>query len=109
MPEVTSARTFIPSRQFQIALDSAKANLAQTELTIESMKQDYRRMLSDIDAQQAQVELDQTTFDRDATLLKSNAVSKANYDQARFAFQADKSKLASLKQPGGRAARQARR
>src|SRR5258706_512235 len=102
MPEVTSARTFIPSRQFQIALDSAKANLAQTELTIESMKQDYRRMLSDIDAQQAQVELDQTTFDRDATLLKSNAVTKANYDQARFAFQADKSKLASLKQQADR-------
>jgi membrane fusion protein, multidrug efflux system len=30
----------INSRQFQIALDNAKANLAQTALTIESMKQD---------------------------------------------------------------------
>src|SRR6185437_14639306 len=28
-------------RQFQIALDNAKANLAQTRLTIESMKKDY--------------------------------------------------------------------
>jgi membrane fusion protein (multidrug efflux system) len=85
-------------RQFQIALDNAKANLAQIELTVESMKRDYRRMLSDIEAQQAQVELDQATFDRDATLVQSNAVSKANYDQARFTLKADKSKLASLKQ-----------
>src|ERR1700678_3015687 len=45
-------------QQFQIALDSAKANLAQTALTIDSMKQDYSRMLSDAAAQQAQVELD---------------------------------------------------
>jgi membrane fusion protein, multidrug efflux system len=85
-------------RQFQIALDNAKANLAQTELTIESMKRDYRRMLSDIDTEQAQVDLDQVTVDRYTALLKSDAVSKANYDQARFALQADKSKVASLKQ-----------
>ena len=39
-------------RQFQIALDNAKANLAQTALTIDAMKQDYRRMLSDVAAQQ---------------------------------------------------------
>jgi membrane fusion protein (multidrug efflux system) len=85
-------------RQFQIALDNAKANLAQTELTIESMKRDYRRMLSDIDTEQARVDLDQVTVDRYTTLLKSDAVSKAIYDQARFALQADKSKVASLKQ-----------
>jgi membrane fusion protein, multidrug efflux system len=85
-------------RQFQIALDNAKANLAQTELTIEAMKRDYRRMLSDIDTQQAQVALDQATFDRYTTLVKSDAVSKANYDQARFMLQADKSKVVSLQQ-----------
>jgi membrane fusion protein, multidrug efflux system len=88
----------LDARPFQIALDSAKANLAQTGLTIESMKRDYRRMLSDIDTQQAQVELDQASFDRYATLVKTDAVSKANYDQVRFTLQADKSKVASLKQ-----------
>jgi membrane fusion protein (multidrug efflux system) len=55
-------------RQFQIALDNAKANLAQTALTIDAMKQDYTRMLSDAAAQQAQVELDQATYDRYAAL-----------------------------------------
>ena len=85
-------------RQSQIALDNATANLAQTALTIESMKRDYRRMQSDIATQQAQVELDQVTYDRYAALVKSDAVSKANYDQARFTLQADKSKLTSLNQ-----------
>jgi membrane fusion protein (multidrug efflux system) len=85
-------------RQFQIALDSVKANLAQVALTIESMKQDYRRMLSDVAAQQAQVELMQATYDRSAALLPTGATSKASYDQARFTLEADKSKLEALRQ-----------
>ena len=55
-------------RQFQIALDNAKANMAQTALSIEAMKQDYKRMLSDVAAEQAQVNLDQINYDRDVTL-----------------------------------------
>ena len=85
-------------RQFQIALDNAKANLAQTDLNIESMKQDYRRMLSDAQAQQAKVELDQATYDRYAALVRSDSISKANYDQARFTLDADKKRLESLRQ-----------
>jgi membrane fusion protein (multidrug efflux system) len=85
-------------RQFQIALDNAKANLAQTALTVEAMKQDYKRMLSDVAAQKAQVELDQAHYDRYATLMLTDTVSKANYDQARFTLEADKSKLESLQQ-----------
>jgi membrane fusion protein (multidrug efflux system) len=84
-------------RQFQIALDSAKANLAQTRLTIESMKKDYGRMQSDINAEQAQVDLDQVNYNRYAALVKTDAVSKANYDQARYTLQSDQGKLASLK------------
>jgi membrane fusion protein (multidrug efflux system) len=85
-------------RQFHIALDNAKANLAQTALTIEAMKRDYKRMLSDIAAQQAQVGLDQLNFDRYAQLVTSSTVSKATYDQANYTLQADRNKLASLKQ-----------
>jgi membrane fusion protein (multidrug efflux system) len=85
-------------RQFQIALDNAKANLAQTALTIESMKVDYGRMLSDVAAQQAQVALDQASYDRNASLVGTGAVSKATYDQARFTLEADKSKIESLRQ-----------
>jgi membrane fusion protein (multidrug efflux system) len=83
--------------QFQIALDNAKANLAQTALAIDSMKQDYARMLSDAAAQQGQVNLDQATHDRTAALLPSGTASKAAYDQARFTLEVGKNKLQSLR------------
>ena len=85
-------------QQFQIALDNAKANLTQTALTIDAMKQDYQRMLSDAAAQQGQVALDQTTYDRNAALLPSGSTSKATYDQARYTLETDKNKLQSLRQ-----------
>jgi membrane fusion protein (multidrug efflux system) len=88
----------LDSQQFQIALDSAKANLAQVALTIDAMKQDYRRMLSDVAAQQGQVELDQATYDRFVALVRTDAISKANYDQARFTLKVDKNKVESLQQ-----------
>jgi membrane fusion protein, multidrug efflux system len=88
----------VDPRQFEIALDNAKANLAQTALSIEAMKQDYTRMQSDVGAQQAQVGLDQTTFDRDTALLHSATVSQAAYDQARYVLEVDKNKLEALRQ-----------
>ena len=74
-------------------------------LTIDAMKQDYRRMLSDVTAQQAQVALDQATYDRFAALLPTSAISKANYDQARFTLELDKNKLESLRQQAVQRAR----
>jgi membrane fusion protein (multidrug efflux system) len=83
-------------RQFQIALDNAKANLSQIGLSIDAMKQDYRRMESDVAAQQAQVDLDQKNYDRNAMLLKTATVSQAVFDQAHYTLDNDKSKLAAL-------------
>jgi membrane fusion protein (multidrug efflux system) len=83
-------------RQFQIALDLAKANLAQTAMSIGAMKEDYQRMLSDVAAQQAQVDLDQKNYDRNAMLLKSATVSLAVFDQTRYGHDNDKSKLAAF-------------
>jgi membrane fusion protein, multidrug efflux system len=88
----------IDPRQFQIALDNANANLAQMALTIESMKEDYKVLLSNVAAQEAQVGLDEANYNRYAALLQSDAVSEANYDQARFTLAADKNKLESLRQ-----------
>jgi membrane fusion protein (multidrug efflux system) len=84
--------------QFQINLDNARAQLAQVAMTVDALKEDYRRMLRDIDAQQSQVEWDQANFDRQEALLKTNVASKANYDQARYTLAVDRNKLASLKQ-----------
>lgn len=88
----------VDPKQFQIALDNAKANLAQIVLNIEAMKQDYMRMQNDVAAEQAQVALDQITFDRDAALIRNATVSQSAYDQARFALETDKNKLESLRQ-----------
>jgi membrane fusion protein, multidrug efflux system len=84
--------------QFQIALDNAKANSAQTALSIEAMKQDYARMVSDIAAQQAQVDLDQTNFNRATMLLRSGTTTQAAYDQVQATLQTDKSKLDALRE-----------
>ena len=85
-------------RQFQIALDNAKANLAQTALMLESMKKDYQRMLSDIAAQEAVVKFDRTNFDSDAMLLRSHTISQTTFDQAQATLGNDQNKLESLRQ-----------
>jgi membrane fusion protein, multidrug efflux system len=85
-------------RQFEIALENSKANLQQTALTIESMKEDYKMLLSNVDAQRAQVALDQVTFDRNAALVAGDNVSRETYDQARYTLQLDKNKLVALQQ-----------
>jgi membrane fusion protein, multidrug efflux system len=84
--------------QFRIALDNAKANLAQTALTIDAMKQDYKRILSDVAAQQAQLDLDQINYNRQNMLLRSGTASQAAFDQAHYTLLNDKSKLESLQQ-----------
>jgi membrane fusion protein, multidrug efflux system len=84
-------------RQFQIALDNAKANLAQTALAIAAMKQDYKRMLSDVAAQQSVVAWDQTNFNSDAMLLRTHTVSQSVYDQAQATLGNEQNKLQSLR------------
>jgi membrane fusion protein (multidrug efflux system) len=85
-------------RPFQIALDNAKAQLAQVNQTIVSTKADYQSMLSSAQAQQAQVSLDQRNFERYAALLKDNAIAPATYDQARLTLATAQAQLVSLQQ-----------
>lgn len=84
--------------QFQIALNNAKANLDQTRLTLVSMKDDYLRMQRDIAAQQAQVRLDQVTYNRYAALLRANSIAPMTVDQAHFALASAQSTLSSLQE-----------
>ena len=97
---VSSGQTLyrLDPRQFQIALDNAKANLAQTALAIDAMKQDYKRMLSDAAAEQAQLDLDQINYNRASTLVRTGAVSQSTYDSANYNLLNNKSKLQSLQQ-----------
>jgi membrane fusion protein, multidrug efflux system len=85
-------------RQFQIALDNAKANLAQVAETLDAMKEDYKRMVSDVAAQQAQVDLDRTNFERAQMLLRTGTATQATYDQANYTLQNDTGKLKALQE-----------
>lgn len=84
-------------RQFQIAVDGAKANLAQVGLMVEAMKQDYQRMLRDIDAKQAQVQLDSAIFERRSSLVNRGDVSRSDFDAAKFQLLASARTLESLR------------
>ncbi len=84
--------------QFVIALANAKANRAQVALTLESMKRDYRRMVTDAAAELSQVALDRTRYERATRLLTSGVESRAGYDQAQYTLRTDQSKLEALRE-----------
>jgi membrane fusion protein (multidrug efflux system) len=84
-------------RQVRIALDGAKANLAQTALNIEAMKHDYQRMIRDVEVRQTMLQSDQANYDRYANLVKGGSVTRAEYDDARFKLAGDKASLDALK------------
>jgi membrane fusion protein, multidrug efflux system len=75
--------------KFQIALDNARSNLAQVKLDIESAKADYEAALRDTGAKQQQVNADQATYDRYASLVKQRAVTQQETDDARYKLAAD--------------------
>jgi membrane fusion protein (multidrug efflux system) len=83
---------------FQIAVENAKATLAQTVLDNMSNQADYRRDLEQVSAQAAQVDLTRVTFNRYAQLAKENAIAGTVYDQAHENYITAQATLASLKQ-----------
>ncbi len=84
--------------QFQIAVDNAKAQLAETAMNIEAMKADYLRMQHEIAAQEAQVGLARVTTGRNASLARANAVSQQALDQSRTTLTSSQSQLAALEE-----------
>jgi membrane fusion protein (multidrug efflux system) len=81
---------------FQLALDGARASLAQVGLQMDAAKRDYQRMQRDVAARQAQVQADQASFDRFANLVKGGGVTRAEYDDSRFRLAADHASVESL-------------
>ncbi len=85
-------------RPFQIALSNARAALAQTVQDVESTRATYKSIEGQISAQQAQVDLAQTTYNRYLSLAKSNAIAPTQVDQARATLQSAQATLISLRQ-----------
>ena len=85
-------------KPFEIAVANAKSQLAQSVLNIRSMEQDYKRMLRDIDAQVAQVELAKTMYARQQALVKIGGTAQANVDQAQATLGTASAQEQSLRQ-----------
>ncbi|HUO91011.1 MAG TPA: HlyD family secretion protein [Rhizomicrobium sp.] len=85
-------------KPFQIALDTAKANLAQSVLDVEATRSQYRAILGQIQSQQATARLNATTYARYAALARQNAIASTQVDQARGAMQSAQAMVASLQQ-----------
>jgi len=83
---------------FQIALDNAKATLAQSVQDVESTRATYRSLLGEIGAQAATVNLARITNNRYIALAKSNAVAPTQLDQAHSTLQSSQATLSSLQQ-----------
>jgi membrane fusion protein, multidrug efflux system len=83
---------------FRIALQNAQSHLDEVAQTIRSEEADYTRILRDIDAQQAQVQLAQTTYDRQLALIKIGGTPQQNVDQAKAALATAQSQQGSLEQ-----------
>jgi membrane fusion protein (multidrug efflux system) len=75
--------------QFQIALDNARANLAQTEISLRSLRADYLGAQRQAAAEVAMVQADQATFDRYAALVKQRGVTQQQFDDAKYKLAAD--------------------
>jgi membrane fusion protein (multidrug efflux system) len=88
-------------KPFQIALDNAKAAVAQSVQDVESTRATYKSIIGQMSSQQAQVNLAQITYNRYLSLAKSNAIAPTQVDQARGTLQSAQATLISLKQDAG--------
>jgi len=83
---------------FQIALQNAKAALASTAQDVESTRAQYRAAVGQIAAEQAQLTVNQQTYDRYLALSRQNAIAAMQVDTQRAAVLSAEATLASLKQ-----------
>ena len=83
---------------FRIALQQAQSHMDEVAQTLRSMEQDYARMLRDIDAQQAQVQLAQTSYNRQLALIRIGGTAQQNVDQAKATLDTAASQSGSLEQ-----------
>ena len=85
-------------KPFEIALENAKANLASTIQDVESTRAQYRAVIGQIAAQQAQLNVNRQTYARYQALAKQNAIAAMQVDAQRAAVLSAQATLASLQQ-----------
>ena len=83
---------------FQIALETAEANLASTVQDVESTRAMYRAAMGQIAAQQAQLNVNRQTYVRYQALARQNAIAAMQVDTQHAAVLSAQATLASLQQ-----------
>ena len=83
---------------FEIALANAKATELQAEMTVGSLKADYRKAIQQTSAQQAMVDVSKTTLDRYASLVKQGSIAQTQWDQQQATYLSALATLNSLDQ-----------
>ncbi|HEY0301609.1 MAG TPA: biotin/lipoyl-binding protein, partial [Rhizomicrobium sp.] len=84
-------------KPFVIAVDNARAAVAQAVQDAESTRATYHALQAQVAAQAAQVDLAALTNARMAALARQNAISQSQYDQARLTLASAQATLNSLK------------
>jgi membrane fusion protein (multidrug efflux system) len=84
-------------KPFELAVVGARANLGGIVSGLNAMKVEYKRMLRDVDVKQSQIASDQVNTDRLASLVKGGGVTRAEYDNARFALATNQQSAEALK------------
>lgn len=85
-------------KPFEIALENAQAALVGAAQDAESTRALYRADIAQAAAQQAQVNVNQQTFNRYQALQKQNAIAAMQVDTARAALLSAQASLAALRQ-----------
>ncbi len=88
----------LDARPFQIALENAEAALELSALDVKSQESGYKSLTAQVAAQQAQVQLAQSTYTRDLALARANAIAPQTLDQVRSNLLSAQATLASLQQ-----------
>ena len=78
---------------FRLRVDQAQAKLEQTRLDLKALKADYEQAQRQTAELRARVAADQATFDRYARLVAAHAVTRQQYDDAKFELRADQAAL----------------
>jgi len=87
----------LDDRAFRIALDGARADLAQTALGIDAMKRDYRRLLHEVAARESQSQADEVNYGRYQKLVHGGAVTAAETDDAKYKLAMDRQSVEALR------------
>lgn len=88
----------LDAHPFEIAVANARAAVEQARQDVLAEEATYQGLVAQVAAQEAQVRLAQSTFNRYLVLAKSNAISPQTLDQARSTLAASQATAASLHQ-----------